>query len=29
VRTEHVEDGSKTVIRLQSASVEGKPVTGH
>ena len=29
VRTEHVEDGSKTVIRLQSASIEGKPVTGH
>ena len=29
VRTEHVEDGSKTVIRLQSASIEGEPVTGH
>lgn len=29
VRTEHVEDGSKTVIRLKSASIEGKPVTGH
>ena len=29
VRAEHVEDGSKTVIRLQSASIEGKPVTGH
>ena len=28
VRTEHVEDGSKTVIQLQSATVEGKPVTG-
>ncbi len=28
VRTEHVEDGSKTVIRLQSASIEGEPVTG-
>ena len=26
VRTEHVEDGSKTVIEIQSASVEGKPV---
>ena len=29
VRTEHIEDGSKTVIGLQSASIEGKPVTGH
>ncbi len=28
VLTEHIEDGSKTVIRLQSASIEGKPVTG-
>ena len=28
VRTEHVEDGSKTVIEIQSASVEGTPVTG-
>ena len=29
VRTEHVEEGSKTVIHLKSASIEGKPVTGH
>ena len=28
VLTEHIEDGSKTVIRLQSASIEGKAVTG-
>jgi len=28
VRTEHVEDGSKTVIEIQSATVEGKPVKG-
>ena len=28
VRTEHVEDGSKTVIEIQSASVEGNRVTG-
>ena len=28
VRTEHVEDGSKTSIEIQSASVEGTPVTG-
>ena len=28
VLTEHTEDGSKTVIRLQSASIEGTPVTG-
>lgn len=28
VLTEHTEDGSKTVIRLQSASIEGKAVTG-
>ena len=29
VLTEHVEDGSKTVIRVQSASVEEVPVTGN
>ena len=28
VRTEHVEDGAKTVIEIQSASVEGNPVKG-
>ena len=28
VRTEHVEDGSKTVIEIQSATVEGSPVKG-
>ena len=28
VLTEHTEDGSKTVIRLQSASIEGTPVIG-
>ena len=28
VLTEHTEDGSKTVIRLQSATIEGTPVTG-
>lgn len=28
VRTEHVEDGSKTVIEIQSATVEGRPVKG-
>lgn len=28
VLTEHTEDGLKTVIRLQSASIEGKAVTG-
>lgn len=28
VLTEHTEDGSKTVIRLQNASIEGKAVTG-
>ena len=28
VRTEHVEDGSKTVIEIQSATVEGSPVNG-
>ncbi len=29
VRTEHVEDGSKTVIEIQSATVEGSPVKGN
>ena len=28
VRTEHVEDGSKTVIELVSGAVEGKPISG-
>jgi hypothetical protein len=28
VRTEHVEDGSKTVIELVSGAVEGRPISG-
>ena len=28
VRTEHVEDGSKTIIELVSGEVEDRPITG-